>query len=143
MFSNLIWQIEEPIGILEETTANDVTDYADWSTFDGGILVSYMHDYTVDVVLIFYVLFQQHKVRAACIPRSRTIPMSALHQTLLPLHHHKILQLLEKMEHKNIQLSTSPLKPVTQWQYMQVQSQTVLSNYHLIVSSDTHTYLYL
>ncbi|XP_044078130.1 zinc finger protein-like 1 isoform X2 [Siniperca chuatsi] len=26
--------IEEPIGVLEETTANDVTDYTDWSTFD-------------------------------------------------------------------------------------------------------------
>lgn len=31
----LDWQIEEPIGVLEETTANDVTDYTDWSTFDG------------------------------------------------------------------------------------------------------------
>lgn len=28
-------QIEEPIGVLEETTSNDVTDYTDWSTFDG------------------------------------------------------------------------------------------------------------
>ncbi|KAA8587210.1 hypothetical protein FQN60_001046 [Etheostoma spectabile] len=26
--------IEEPIGVLEETTANDVTDYTNWSTFD-------------------------------------------------------------------------------------------------------------
>ncbi|XP_070839918.1 zinc finger protein-like 1 [Chaetodon trifascialis] len=26
--------IEEPIGVLEETAANDVTDYTDWSTFD-------------------------------------------------------------------------------------------------------------
>ncbi|XP_075876332.1 zinc finger protein-like 1 [Nelusetta ayraudi] len=26
--------IEEPVGVLEETTANDVTDYTDWSTFD-------------------------------------------------------------------------------------------------------------
>ncbi|XP_042337252.1 zinc finger protein-like 1 [Plectropomus leopardus] len=26
--------IEEPIGVLEETSANDVTDYTDWSTFD-------------------------------------------------------------------------------------------------------------
>lgn len=28
-------QIEEPMGVLEETTINDVTNYADWSTFDG------------------------------------------------------------------------------------------------------------
>ncbi|XP_040038499.2 zinc finger protein-like 1 [Gasterosteus aculeatus] len=26
--------IEEPVGIVEETTANDITDYTDWSTFD-------------------------------------------------------------------------------------------------------------
>lgn len=26
-------QIEEPLEVLEETTANDVTDYTDWSTF--------------------------------------------------------------------------------------------------------------
>ncbi|MEQ2289465.1 Zinc finger protein-like 1, partial [Ameca splendens] len=26
--------IEEPVGVLEETTANDVSDYTDWSTFD-------------------------------------------------------------------------------------------------------------
>lgn len=26
--------IEEPVGVLEETAANDVTDYTDWSTFD-------------------------------------------------------------------------------------------------------------
>lgn len=31
----LDWQIEEPVGIVEETTANDITDYTDWSTFDG------------------------------------------------------------------------------------------------------------
>lgn len=29
------WQIEEPTEVLEETTANDVTDYSDWSTFNG------------------------------------------------------------------------------------------------------------
>lgn len=29
------YQIEEPVGVLEETAANDVTDYTDWSTFDG------------------------------------------------------------------------------------------------------------
>lgn len=27
--------IEEPVGVLEETAANDVSDYTDWSTFDG------------------------------------------------------------------------------------------------------------
>lgn len=29
-----LWQIEEPVGVLEETT-NSVSDYTDWSTFDG------------------------------------------------------------------------------------------------------------
>lgn len=31
-----VWlsQIEEPVQVLDETASNDVTDYADWSTFD-------------------------------------------------------------------------------------------------------------
>lgn len=30
-----LWQIEEPVGVLDETTTNSVSDYTDWSTFDG------------------------------------------------------------------------------------------------------------
>uniref|UniRef100_G3QA77 Zinc finger protein-like 1 n=1 Tax=Gasterosteus aculeatus TaxID=69293 RepID=G3QA77_GASAC len=33
-FHYFFTQIEEPVGIVEETTANNITDYTDWSTFD-------------------------------------------------------------------------------------------------------------
>lgn len=44
-----VWlsQIEEPVQVLDETASNDVTDYADWSTFD-------CKPYSVS----FYVLFE-------------------------------------------------------------------------------------
>lgn len=73
-----------------------------------------MHDRTLGVFLIFNVLCQQHRIRAACIPRSRTTPASAQQQSLLHLQRRKILQLLVKMERRNTQLSASPLRLPTQ-----------------------------
>lgn len=40
-------QIEEPLEVLEETTTNDITDYADWSTFGGECL-------SINFIVCFY-----------------------------------------------------------------------------------------
>ncbi|KAG7223221.1 hypothetical protein INR49_015735 [Caranx melampygus] len=68
--------IEEPIGVLEETTAHDVTDYTDWSTFDA-----------------------QEKVT---FPANLTTPASVPPNSVSRLQHRKTLELLIKWD-SNVQ----------------------------------------
>lgn len=137
-----VWlsQIEEPVQVLDETASNDVTDYADWSTFDckpysvffsvlSGevfsfiIKVANIREDHLSLFFLFFYVFLQHKNKATCTPAILT--PAAHHLITSHLHNRETLEVLIRM---GIQTCRSTLwstlllpPPVTLSQYTQVQ----------------------
>lgn len=113
----------------EETASNDVTDYTDWSTYegDGWYLFFYARsEYFFGVCsnlkcsIQNFFLCQQHRTRATFTQAILITPATAqCHQQ--PPRNRKIMQVLVKTGPRSTLWSTFPLPLVIQLQYTQVK----------------------
>lgn len=155
-----VWlsQIEEPVQVLDETASNDVTDYADWSTFDCkpysvsfsvlfevfSFVIKVANIRSDQLSLFFFVcVFLQHKNKATCTPAILT--PAAHHLITSHLHNRETLEVLIRM---GIQTCRSTLwstlllaPPVTLSQYTQVQCSESPPNLLPLSAETFHPFL--